>query len=1512
MESSHLPFVAAGVVTAIVVLVVAVVLRCVTKPCATPPPVSAGRDEQPLLQVSEPARSVAAGAKKRQKKRKKDKQRPPVVAEEPAEVDDVPSEPVVEQAAVEQAVPQQLLLGVSGDIPDVLFIASQFSDSGEGSMYGGGLGKDKEEEDEEETDALPELNRPQGYENVATSDIYGAGAGSLGSVLEEGSVYESLDAGGGAVSAYLSGLSSDAVVYEDGNALAGSCHGSSLSSSSSAGAASGMTSVVRVGQLIDWNAMFQETLDLPETSEAQVLHKYERLSSLAHDFVETAQRIGTLIISEAHLPASSKTLLPVNIGGEAGGEKWLSMGILFKFAVDWKHFYGSDARAMKSAGHELKSLMRYYQCEGVRVPLMALIDYRGYRLVAQSVLPISRDTIVYGSNNSGKTVLDSSPECSLRMRRAGEQLNIKGHLCGVTRGVPQPMLWGPTDIEGHLGTDGRFYVIDLARVFPPTCLDAHVKETFLYELMRPEWVAENPVPLSSDAFSGFSSFRMDSIDNREVFESSQRLVNVRVPEFAQWLDTAMLVPTFAKKALKMLTEELHRRGINCRYLGRVRARCVTEAAREVLLVEIVARVVKNLLNERLRVLSKTLKVPGEMPYRKAIVGLLNMVLGHPPISSSGFWNELLVEIQVQFKQALSPAEQEPSFNLRHRLSMYLLLKRLQRLAAVTLSKQSLQELKTSPKDFRVVLPDIEHVYSQVTHMNIVSYAEGMSLYLASKQESGPCGRRLFRLAESKFDGAVRSTPDNLSTLNTYADVLRDRAARAADEDSLALYSKAVEKYRMGRNWAAVASLGHHLVDVCPSHWRCQDVMLSLATACFETVATVGGAAGEVGRRSLGRVMVTRAALRRDAQLYQQAGAIFQADLGALGLHPEDTMWLSQLSAAEVASLAEILNRSPTLSELDTRWLMNASHYCTPNFLLVVLGNCATRLESLTLEFSHQLPTVRVFEDELSPTVFMPSPNMASLQNVSDNVLDSMVIERLAAQLPPQSLQNLTQLTVSRQAAVSDDAFSLFLARCQNLKQLSLSQCTQVGELTYAAIGSHCARLEELNLSGTGWRVSSADLVPACRNLTVLHLAHTLWRSRDDYCAVLGACAHALRVLDMSHVRELDQGVTDFVAANLTALETLRLDGCSYLADACMDQMLRGMPLLASLTLSNDFDLTNATLAKCLLLGGADAYSSKGSWRANHLKELNLAHCLQLTDASMSLLRGHFLELQSINVAGCAVSAPLMAQVIQQVYDCLVLLDISNVRVGSTDLMLDALGKGFPALSTLRVGWSSSYNDSVTDDGIVHVGRGCPNLRELSLMRCRQVTDAALESLARGCTVLEQLDLSYCNFVTSVGLGHLAGACHAITDLRLAHCKLLGEIQCVTVGMPKLTALDLHECSFVSEDALVKISTLLQGLVFLDVVNCRKVTDKVMRAVQSNCPVLLALAIGGANKISDGTLNEFRLKRPNIVIYLHNNNALAQSVLTPPKRAAYRPPKFNTSGSSLTSSGGSRLSSRKPQ
>lgn len=53
------------------------------------------------------------------------------------------------------------------------------------------------------------------------------------------------------------------------------------------------------------------------------------------------------------------------------------------------------------------------------------------------------------------------------MELAGKKLHLKGHLAGNSQGR---LSYGPGDLEGHLGTDGRFYVLDFARVFPPQAL----------------------------------------------------------------------------------------------------------------------------------------------------------------------------------------------------------------------------------------------------------------------------------------------------------------------------------------------------------------------------------------------------------------------------------------------------------------------------------------------------------------------------------------------------------------------------------------------------------------------------------------------------------------------------------------------------------------------------------------------------------------------------------------------------------------------------------------------------------------------------------------------------------------------------------------------------------------------------------------------------------------------------------------------------------------------------------
>jgi len=126
-------------------------------------------------------------------------------------------------------------------------------------------------------------------------------------------------------------------------------------------------------------------------------------------------------------------------------------------------FLTVDERATKAASHDLAGLMAYYNTftPGLYYPLMALIDYRGYRLIAQSLLPVDKTTIKYGSCDGGHTVHSSIPELNEKMKQAAMQLNLKGHH------VFSNLIYGAGDTEGHLGKDGKFYVLDFARCFPP-------------------------------------------------------------------------------------------------------------------------------------------------------------------------------------------------------------------------------------------------------------------------------------------------------------------------------------------------------------------------------------------------------------------------------------------------------------------------------------------------------------------------------------------------------------------------------------------------------------------------------------------------------------------------------------------------------------------------------------------------------------------------------------------------------------------------------------------------------------------------------------------------------------------------------------------------------------------------------------------------------------------------------------------------------------------------------------
>ncbi|KAL6049131.1 Histidine kinase A, variant 2 [Balamuthia mandrillaris] len=423
----------------------------------------------------------------------------------------------------------------------------------------------------------------------------------------------------------------------------------------------------------DWSKEFQDLLKRP------LLERGTELQKLSDEFVATAKSIGEVIIMERNQPYHLKTFKPLQGKGVAGGEKFKVDNIFFKFAIDHNNIYPSDRFAMKVAGHELKGLTAMVSCGmmlGLHFPLLALIDYRGFRLIATSALPISEDTIVYGSCDGGQTVHSDMFEMNTKMEKIAKILNLKGHITGL--GDIQKWIYGPCDIEGHRPNDGMLYVVDTARLWPPQTPDRSVKGSFLFNLLRGEYVSKHPIPLSSDAFTMFGEHDAE-IHNREVIQATEQLLNVVIPEFAAWLQSHYCHSTAFPLSPSRLIEDLHRTGINIRHLGRVRSHVMDEELRRLILGEMISRFLKNDLKARMRQIQSS----EEIPYRRLVINFFNVCFGHKGTESAAFWSRYAPkELLLQFEFALSPQEQKPDFKLYEHIHLPQVFERTSELTGV--------------------------------------------------------------------------------------------------------------------------------------------------------------------------------------------------------------------------------------------------------------------------------------------------------------------------------------------------------------------------------------------------------------------------------------------------------------------------------------------------------------------------------------------------------------------------------------------------------------------------------------------------------------------------------------------------------------------------------------------------------------------------------------------------------------------------------------------------------------
>ncbi|KAL5762727.1 hypothetical protein ACOSP7_018991 [Xanthoceras sorbifolium] len=131
----------------------------------------------------------------------------------------------------------------------------------------------------------------------------------------------------------------------------------------------------------------------------------------------------------------------------------------------------SEQATYASANNDLKGTKAYQEADvtGLYNLAMAIIDYRGHRVVAQSVLPgilqgDKSDSLLYGSVDNGKKICWNEDFHS-KVVEAAKRLHLKEHT--VLDGSGNVFkLAAPVECKGIVGSDDRHYLLDLMRVTP--------------------------------------------------------------------------------------------------------------------------------------------------------------------------------------------------------------------------------------------------------------------------------------------------------------------------------------------------------------------------------------------------------------------------------------------------------------------------------------------------------------------------------------------------------------------------------------------------------------------------------------------------------------------------------------------------------------------------------------------------------------------------------------------------------------------------------------------------------------------------------------------------------------------------------------------------------------------------------------------------------------------------------------------------------------------------------------
>ncbi|KAG8450710.1 hypothetical protein GDO86_003111 [Hymenochirus boettgeri] len=221
------------------------------------------------------------------------------------------------------------------------------------------------------------------------------------------------------------------------------------------------------GQTRDWNEELQTTRELTRKNLPERLLRERAIFKVHSDFTAAATR-GAMAVIDGNVMA-------INPSEETKMQMFIWNNIFFSLGFDVRDHYkdfGGDSAAYVSPTNDLNGVRAYnaVDVEGLYTLGTVVVDYRGYRVTAQSIIPgiLEREqeqSVIYGSIDFGKTVVSHSKYLEL-LDKTSRPLKIQKHKV-LNDKDEEVELCSSVECKGIIGNDGRHYILDLLRTFPP-------------------------------------------------------------------------------------------------------------------------------------------------------------------------------------------------------------------------------------------------------------------------------------------------------------------------------------------------------------------------------------------------------------------------------------------------------------------------------------------------------------------------------------------------------------------------------------------------------------------------------------------------------------------------------------------------------------------------------------------------------------------------------------------------------------------------------------------------------------------------------------------------------------------------------------------------------------------------------------------------------------------------------------------------------------------------------------